>query len=523
MKPGETQEGRITGAASVVGLATVASRLLGYIRDMVTAYFFGAGFFSDAFFVAFRISNLLRRLVGEGALTSSFIPIFTEEYNRRSKESSRAMVSSMFTLFAVILIIVSIIGIFLSGPLVSLLSPGFRSDPEKFTLTVSLTRIMFPYMVFVGLMAIAMGVLNSMRHFAAPALSPVFFNLSIIFCILVVAPMLVEPVYALAIGVLVGGALQFLVQLPYLKKYGFTPMPLFRFADPAIKKIFTLMGPAAFGVGIYQLNIFVTLWFASRLSEGSVSYLYYAGRLMELPLGVFGVAISTAVLPSLSEHVVKKNWDDFRSSLSFAMRLVVFVTVPAAVGLFVLSLPVIEVLFGHGEFGSNESSATALALYYYCVGLVPVAVYRVLVSVFYSLKDTVTPVIVAFVAFVFNILMCLLLVGPLGHGGLALATSLAAIFNMAVLVIVLKMKFGAFGGRAIASVAAKSSAASIVMGLVVYAIIVMSDYNALAAGGKGIVLGVSLAAGVIVYLVLSRVLRVSELRFIRELVSKRRG
>jgi putative peptidoglycan lipid II flippase len=430
-----------------MGLATLLSRVLGYIRDAVIAWGFGAGLYADSFFVAFRVSNLFRRLVGEGALTSSFVPIFTEELGQRSRAEATRLVSKVFTLFLVILVALALLGIVFSEPLIWLLSPGFADVPGKFTLTVKLTRVMFPYMVFIGLMAIAMGVLNSLRHFLAPAISPVFFNISIIVCAVLLAPLLKVPVYALAAGVLIGGLFQFLLQIPYLKRYGMAPGIDFGFTDPAIKRIFVLMGPALLGVGVYQLNIFVTMNFASRLAEGSVSYLYYASRLMELPLGVFAVSVSTAVLPSLSEYVSKKDFDSFRESLSFSLRLVNFVTIPATLGLLVLSLPIIDILFTRGEFGAFAAKETAFALYFYAVGLVPVASSRILVSVFYSLKDTTTPVLVALGSFFFNIIMCLVLMGPLRHGGLALATSLSATLNFVCLLAVLRHRYGRFGGK----------------------------------------------------------------------------
>src|SRR4030066_544918 len=259
------REERLTGAASVVGAATVLSRVLGYLRDAAIAYVFGAGMFADAFFVAFRISNLFRRLVGEGALTSIFIPIFTGEMNQRTRDNTRNLASSVFTLFFIILVAMAALGIIFSDGIVRFMSPGFADDPEKFATTVMLTKLMFPFMVFIGMMAIAMGVLNAYRHFSMPALAPVFFNISIIAAVFAVAPFLDSPVYALAIGVLVGGFLQFAIQVPVLKKYGMAPAPRFSFNDPAIKRIFLLMGPAVFGAGVYQLNIFVTLWFASSL------------------------------------------------------------------------------------------------------------------------------------------------------------------------------------------------------------------------------------------------------------------
>jgi putative peptidoglycan lipid II flippase len=293
----------IAGAASIVGSATMLSRVFGYVRDAVIAYYLGAGLAADAFFVAFRIANFLRRLVGEGALTPAFVPIFTEELNRRSPEDISKLVGKIFTLFFIILLVITGLGIYFSDYLVLLLSPGFAADPEKFSLTVDLTRWMFPYMLFIGLVAMSMGILNTLRHFAAPALSPVLFNISIIVSAVIFAPILEVPVYAVVIGVLLGGVLQLILQMPFLKSRGMLPMPNFRFNDPAIKRLFLLMGPATLGVGVYQLNIFVTTRFASTLAEGSVSYLYYASRLMELPLGVFAVAVSTAVLPSLSEDV----------------------------------------------------------------------------------------------------------------------------------------------------------------------------------------------------------------------------
>ncbi|MFQ5736945.1 MAG: murein biosynthesis integral membrane protein MurJ [Thermodesulfobacteriota bacterium] len=514
------REKSITSAASVVGSATVLSRILGYARDAAIAYVFGAGMFADAFFVAFRISNLFRRLVGEGALTSIFIPIFTDEKNQRTREGSRALVSSVFTLFFFILVACAVLGIIFSDDIVRYMSPGFTQDPEKFATTVNLTRLMFPYMVFIGLMAIAMGVLNAYRHFSLPALAPVFFNIAIIISVFAVAPFMDTPVYALAVGVLAGGLLQFLIQVPMLRKYGMTPAPRFNFRDPAIKRMFVLMGPAVFGIGVYQLNIIVILWFASQLAEGSISYLYYAGRLMELPLGVFGVAVSTAVLPSLAEHVTLGDWRGFKDSLSFAIRIVDFVIIPATIGLLVLNLPIIELLFKRGEFTSVDASSTAVALYYYAVGLVPVAISRILVSVFYSLKDTATPVWVALGTFVSNVILCLLLVGPLGIGGLALATSLSSAINMAALFLILRRKFGAFGGRKILGSALKSTAASVVMGVVIYLLMYRSGLAAGSLAARALLLGGCVIAGVVTYIILAVVMRVPEVSFLKGIFRK---
>lgn len=515
-------ERAITGAASIIGGATVVSRVLGYIRDAVIAYVFGAGLHSDAFFMAFRISNLLRRLLGEGALTSTFIPIFTEEMGKRDKKELRDMTSTVFTVFAIILIALAGAGMIFSRQIVTIMSPGFAADPLKFSLTINLTRIMFPFMLTVGLMAIAMGVLNSYRHFAIPAISPALFNIVIIISIFAFIPFLDEPIYAVAIGVLIGGAVQFIIHVPWLVRYGMSPRPLFNFKDPAIKKIFLLMAPAAFATGIYQLNIFVTLWFSSQLASGSVSYLYYSGRIMELPLGVFGVAISSAALPSLSAQVANKDWEGFKSSISFAVRLVNFIMLPATIGLLILSYPIIDILFRRGHFGPEAAHETAIALGYYAIGLVPVAGSRILISVFYSLKDTITPVWASAAAFIANLILCIVLVGPLKHGGLALATSISSIVNVAILLVILKKRYGRIGGRVMLVSAGKAALASIAMGAVIFIIIFKTGFTTDGAVYKSVFLALSLVAGIAVYLITARLLKTSEVMFLKGFLKKNR-
>ncbi len=519
MQAKDAHEKSIAGAASIVGAATVLSRILGYIRDAVVAFSFGAGLYSDAFFMAFRIANLLRRLVGEGALTSSFIPIFTEELNVRSREEVKKLTSGVFTFFFIILVIISILGIVFSKEIVLYLSPGFATDPEKFTLTIRLTQIMFPYMVSIGLTAIAMGVLNSFKHFTAPALSPVFLNIAIIASVLALSPLLNMPVYSIAIGVLIGGTLQLLLQVPFLIRHDMMPRLRFHFKDPALKKILALMGPRTFGVGVYQMNLLVTTWFSSRLSDGSVSYLYYAGRLMEMPIGIFGVSVATAALPSLSEHVVKGDWKAFKDSLSFAVRIINFITIPATVGLFILSAPITEVLFKRGEFNAAATAGTTVALYYYTLGLVPVSMARMLTSVFYSLKDTATPVWIALVSFAANIVLSFTLVGPLKHGGLALAASLSAVIDAVALFIVLKYKVGKIGGRQILDSAVKSGAASAVMGVVIY-ILAFRTFGPHGKVFKTALVSVTLVIGMLTYIGTARVFRVPEISFLRRVLKK---
>lgn len=516
-----TRERNIARSATVVSAATVLSRVLGFVRDAAIAYVFGAGTNSDAFFVAFRISNLLRRLVGEGALTSSFVPIFTEELALKGEERARRLSSSVFTLFIFVLAILTFLGMIFSEWLVRVMTPGFTVDPIKFMLTVNLTRLMFPYMLFIGLMAIAMGVLNSLKHFSTPALAPVFLNMAMILCIFVLTPFLDIPVYSLAYGVLIGGFLQFAMQMPALRSRGMTPFPSFNFNDPAIKKIFLLMGPAAFGVGVYQMNVLVTTWFASKLPEGAVSYLFYSGRIMELPIGVFSVSMATAVLPSLSEHAARNEWTEFKGSLSFAVRLVNFVTIPATVGLLLMSYPIIEILFRRGEFGGTAAVETSVTLMYYAAGLVPISACRLLSSVFYSLKDTVTPVWTAVVAFVFNIVFCILLVGPLKHGGLALATSLSSLVNMIALFVMLRVRYGQFGGRLILKSALKAAVSSVVMGAVIYSLIYFSGYSRLSLPLRTSVVAGTILVALFVFLGVSRMLKAPELSFLKDFLRKR--
>ena len=484
-------KGVVAGRAALIGSFTMVSRVLGYLRDAVIAAFFGASFAADSFFVAFRVSNLLRRLVGEGALTSSFIPVFTDVLSReRSKEGppgegsnigerekgdgdSRDFVSSLFTLLFIILLILSIGGILFAEELVGVMAPGFTEGTERFELTVRLTRIMFPYMVLIGLTAIAMGVLNTLKHFTAPALSPVLLNIAIVLSALYMRDLFTEPVYALSGGVLLGGVMQLGLQVPYLRRYGYMPSFYINLSDKGVKRVLLLMGPAVLGVGVYQLNIFVTMRFASHLAEGSVSYLYYASRLMELPLGVFGVAVATAVLPSLSASVTDGRWSDFHDSLSFGIRLVVFITLPATVGLIILGEPIIELLFKRGEFGGGDVGGTSTALLYYAIGIVPVGAARILVSVFYSLNDTKTPVKIAFVALLANIAFCYLLVRTMGHGGLALATTLSAFVNVILIYIFMKRRLaGLEAGTTridgLGVTAVRSGVASLVMAVLIY-------------------------------------------------------
>ena len=426
-----TENQRIAKAASTIGTGTLLSRILGFLRDMVIAQFFGAGMAADAFFVAFRIPNLWRRLVGEGSLTISFIPVYTEYLTQRSEEETREVTHIAFTIAGVVLLVLTLLGIFFSPILIRIIAPGFIKIPEKFQLTVTLNQIIFPYLFFMGLFALCMGILNSLRHFFAPAIAPIFLNISIIaFRPPLLSPFFEKPVMALAVGVLAGGVIQFLFQIPFLMKRGITFRFNFNFRHPAIKRIGSLMVPGLIGTAVYQLNVFIDTIFASFLPSGSVSYLFFADRLMEFPLGIFAIAIGMASLPSLSALASQGRMEELKETLSFTFRLVSFISIPAMVGLISLKTPIVHLLFQRGHFDYTATIMTAKALLCYSVGLWAIAGARTIVPAFYSLQDTWTPLKIALICLVANVVLNSILIFPLKHAGLALATSLSSILNL---------------------------------------------------------------------------------------------
>ena len=378
-------------------MGTFLSRILGFLRDMVIAHFFGAGMAADAFFVAFRIPNLWRRLVGEGSLTISFIPVYTEYLTQRPGEESREVTHIAFTTAGVGLLILTAMGILFSPMLIRIIAPGFVQNPEKFQLTVQLNQIIFPYLFFMGLFALCMGILNSLRHFFAPALAPIFLNISIIVSVFLFYHAFEKPVLSLALGVLTGGVIQLLFQIPFLLKKGITFRFNFNFRHPAIKRIGFLMVPGLIGTGVYQLNVFIDTIFASFLPSGSVSYLFFADRLMEFPLGIFAFALGMAALPSLSILASKGKIEELKETLSFTFRLVSYISIPAMVGLIALKTPIVNLLFQRGLFDYSATVMTAKALLFYSVGLWAIAGARTIVPVFYSLQDPWAPLKIALI------------------------------------------------------------------------------------------------------------------------------
>lgn len=458
----------ILKAAGVLGSATMLSRIMGMVRDMVVARIFGAGMGTDAFFAAFQIPNMLRRFFAEGALTAAFVPTFSETLVQEGEDRARELANLCFTLLTVVVALITLFGIMLSPLIIKLMFPGFAAVPGKFELTVLLNRVMFPYLFFISLVALCMGVLNTLRHFFTPAISTVFLNISMILSALLLRPFFEFPITALAVGVLLGGVIQLLLQLPVLWQKGFPIRPRFRFNEPKVRKIATLMLPATLGVGVYYLNITVGNILASLLPQGSVSYLYYAQRLFEFPQGVFTVSVAQAVLPAMSRQAAEGNIEAMKDSLNYGVRLTLFITVPALIGLAVCAEPLMALLFMGGQFDFIMAQQSARALLYYSTGLSCVALVRVLAPAFYALKDTKTPVITAFISFVLNLGFSLWLMGPLQHGGLALASSLSALGNMLLLFWLLHRKIGLLGGRRILRTTLSAAAASLPMGLIAW-------------------------------------------------------
>ncbi len=409
--------GRVAKATGVVGAMTLLSRFSGLARDIVIGYLLGARSAADAFFVAFRIPNLLRRLTAEGALSAGFVPVLSEVLATRGRreavEASRVIVT-----FAVLcLLLVTAAGVLFPSPLTWLFAPGFAAAPEKFSLAVRLVRIMFPTVFFVSLVALCMGYLNTFRHFMAPSLAPVLLNLSIIAAAFLSIPLLSQPAMGLAYGVLLGGAAQLVLQLPFLRRHGFSWKPSVNFRSPALLKFLRLMGPAVIGAAVYQLNVLVSTILASLLEPGSVSYLYYADRLLQFPLGVFAVALGTAALPSFSSLAARHDTEGLRTTLGYSLRMVNFISLPSALGLMVVAVPAFSLLFQRGAFAAADVAACARALIFLALGLWAVSGARVLVPMFHAMQDTRTPVRVAFWTFVLNFVLSLALMGRVATGG----------------------------------------------------------------------------------------------------------
>lgn len=519
-----SEKKQIARAAGILGSATLLSRIMGMVRDMVVSRLFGAGFATDAFFAAFMIPNMLRRFFAEGALTSAFVPIFSETLARDGEAEARRLANVCFTLLTMVMAGITLAGILFSPWIVGLMFPGFGAEPAKLELTIQLNRLMFPYIFFISLVALCMGILNTVRHFFTPAISTVFLNLSMIGCALLLHTRFDVPIVALAFGVLLGGFLQLALQLPVLWRKGFPLRPNFNFRHPAAQRIALLMTPSIFGVGVYYLNITVSNILASLLPEGSVSYLYYAQRLFEFPQGIFTVAVAQAVLPSMSRQAAVGDLDGMKESINFSLRLTLFVTIPAMFGLMACAVPLFSLIFMGGAFDYSAAVKSGEALFWYSFGLSFVALARVLPPAFFALKDTRTPVITALIAFLLNFGFSLLLMKPLLHGGLALATTLSALANMLLLLWLLRRKIGPFGGRAVAVTGLKALFAALPMALLVYWMLKLTDWSITGHRlQKAAILGSAVGGGMLLFFGLALLLRCDEAHYFAGAVKRKLG
>ncbi|TAL38719.1 MAG: murein biosynthesis integral membrane protein MurJ [Spirochaetes bacterium] len=501
-------------STGIVAISTLASRILGFVRDMIVASYFGASGALDGFFVAFRIPNLLRRLVAEGALTVSFIPVYTDYLVNKGEREALELAQKTLSIMLIVLGGLVALGIVFSPEIVRAFAYGFE-DEGVLALTVGLNRIMFPYLFLVGLVAFAMGVLNSHNYFFAPAFSPVLLNVGMIMGAVLFRGFFSEPLHGLAWGVILGGIFQAVTQVPDLVRSGFRMKFSLDLKHPGIRRIFRMIGAAVFGTAIYQVNIFMSTVIASLLPSGSISYLYYSDRLTEMVLGIFIVSIGNVILPEMSRITAKDDMVTLKKLYIRASNASLFLAVPAAAALMAVGTAVVSVLFMRGQFTAYHAEMTARALFCASFGIVPVALLRITTPTFYSLKDARTPVYAAAVSFVLNISAgYALMQTPLRHAGLSLANSISATVQVGILVYFLERKIGRIRFREMFVPAAKYLAASLGMVAVVFAVSWNTDWVRDSFLRRALMLGVVVAAGGATYFALCAAMGVEEIDFL---------
>lgn len=422
-------------ALAAISSLTLLSRILAFVRDVLIARIFGAGMATDAFFVAFRLPNLLRRLFAEGAFSQAFVPIFGEYKNRKGHDETKVLVDHVATLLAIILFIVTLIGIIAAPIIVYITAPGFVKDADKFALTVQLLRITSPYIFFISLVAVAAGILNTYGKFSVPAFAPVLLNICFIGGALWLAPYCNPPILALGWAVFIAGIVQLAFQIPFLKKIGMLPKWSLNLQDAGVWRIIRQMGPAVFGVSISQISLIINTIIASLLVSGSVSWLYYADRLMEFPSGMLGVALGTILLPSLSKHYADNSPEEYSKLLDWGLRLTFMLTLPAALALGMIAVPLLATFFQHGAFAMNDVLMTRNALVGYSVGLIGIILVKILAPGFYARQDIRTPVKIGIATLLATQAMNVLFIFglQLHHAGLALSIGLGSCLNSAIL------------------------------------------------------------------------------------------
>jgi putative peptidoglycan lipid II flippase len=465
-----TDKKHILKSASIISLVTIVSRVLGYVRDQRYAVLLGTSLAADSFILAYRIPNLFRRLVGEGSMTASFIPVFTRYMKERPESEVWQFANRLFWTLAFVVAIITVLGMVFSPTVVRAFT--LSSGNTHWDEAVTLNRIIFPYIFFISLAALAMGILNCFHVFGLPAATPVFLNISIIlFSIGAVWKYFKDPAVSLAVGVLVGGVLQFLIQVPSLVQKGMRFDFGLSFSHPGIRDVAKLMLPRFFGIGIGQINFFVDTFFANAaiMPRGSLTALYISDRVMELVLGGYAIAVATAILPMMSHQAAAKDFEALKRTLTFSVRIVAFITIPAALGLMIMREPIIRVLFQHGQFAAESTRLTARALLYYAVGLPALASVKLVVPAFYSTSDTKTPVIVASISLVINIVLNIVFLdfffNKVKNGGPALATALACFFDFFALFIIFRVRYGRLGTIEVLKSFAKIALCASIMGV----------------------------------------------------------
>ena len=507
---------RLARSAGLIGVATTTSRVLGLVRDQALAYLFGAGNTMDAFNVAFRIPNLVRDLFAEGAMSAAFVPTFTRRLTLQGKDAAWRLGNQLVNALLLVTGVVVVAGIMLAEPVVGLLAREYASVPGKAELTTTLTRILFPFLTLVAVAAALMGMLNSLRRFFIPALSPVMFNVAMILSAVALVPIMprfgLQPIVGMALGALLGGLAQVAVQCPALYREGYRYRAVLDHRDPGLREVLRLMGPATLGLAAVQINLLVNVILATGQGTGAVSWLSYAFRLMYLPIGLFGVSIATAALPDLSRQAAREDLAGMRATISSAVRMMLILNVPATVGLIVLASPIVALIFERGNFTSADSAATAAALVFYAPGLVGYSAVKIAAPSFYALRDSRTPVLVSISSVLLNVILNIVLVQVIGYRGLALGTAIAAGLNALALLVLLRRRLGGLDEARIAMTFGKIAMASAIMGLAVVAMarwlsVVWPDPALLPQLAR---LLAAIASGLAVLVLASRAMRIHE-------------
>lgn len=509
-------------SAAVMTVFTLISRVLGLVREQVRGYYLGTGMASDAFALASAIPNLFRRLLGEGAMTAAFVPVFTGYKEKGDRSELSRFLSAFLTLFSILLVLFCFGGILLSSWLVeTFFASGFGKVEGKVALTIVLTELMFPYLFLVSLAAIVQAVLNSFRIFGPSSFTPVLLNLSIIVLTVAFADSFPNPSYAMAGGFLLGGVLQLTFQLPWFFRLGLRIRPSFNWSHPGVKELFRIFLPGIFAAGIYQINVFVSEMIASTLNPGSIAALQYSIRLQELVLGVFVISITTVILPTLSSQQTTGDKSAFNDTTRFALRILAFITLPATVGLILLREPIVSLLFQQGEFNDESTRITSIAVLFHSLGIYFIAMSRSLNQSFYAKKDLLTPALLAFVSMVVNISGCLVFSRYLEHGGIALANSLSALTSTVLLAIFLARRGVELGVRQHLSSVGRFLVASAILGGTILALVYLLPYEHAGKAGLAWRVTIYIAGGMAAFYLACRFVAKDELSSISSIFAKR--